>query len=267
MTQSMEKIEASAAPAAAPAQRTAPETPGTPGKPVSGAGKPTWWRRPWIIPLMAVIAGYLVYQLKPFIGVDPSLAPVPPHPGFPAYYGVLVVHITCGPIAMVTVIFQIWPWFRRHHAKAHRVMGRIYVAAVVLTGLSGLTIVRFAPAVGQIGVVMVTLTLLATTIAGFVMARRGKYVEHRRLMLYSFALVTNNIWGVTIVEVLLHLPITVQLSYLLEAARWIGWVLNLMLVQWWLYHTAGRALDLPLRTRRRAGVATAPAAESVGADA
>lgn len=234
--------------------------PAAPIRKTAGGPAPTkWWRRPWIIPLMVATGCYLAYQLSPFVGTDPSQAPVPPHQGFPEYYWVLVVHITCGPIAMIAVIFQIWPWFRRNHAKAHRVMGRIYFGACILIGLSGLTIVKFAPAVGQIGVTFTVLALLFTTTAGWIAARRHKYVAHRRWMLYSFALVTNNIWGVSIVWVLDHIWPTIQISYLLEAARWIGWVLNLMLVQAWLYHTEHRPLDLP-RRRRTPSQAVAAAA-------
>ena len=41
-----------------------------------------------------------------------------------------------------------------------------------------------------------------------------------------------------------------QIASLLEAARWVGWVANLMLVQWWLYHTEGRHLGQPGTVRR-----------------
>ena len=231
-----------------------------PVAPVPGSAPVTWWRRPWIIPLTVAIGCYLAYQLSPFVGTDPTQAPVPPHAGFPEYYWILVAHMTCGTTALGLVIFQVWPWFRRNHAKAHRVMGRIYFGAVIVVGLCGLSIVKFAPPVGQIGVVFTTLALMFTATAGWFAARRHKYVAHRRWMLYSFALVTNNIWGVSIVWVLDHIWPNIQVSYLLEAARWIGWVVNLMLVQAWLYHTEHRPLDLPRRRRSRPAAVAVPAA-------
>lgn len=206
-----------------------------------------WWRRPWMIPLVLVVAGYLVYQVSPFAGLDEGTAPTPPHQGFPAYYPLLMVHILCGILAMTTVCLQVWPWLRLHHPAVHRASGRVYVVAALIGGVIGLILVRFAPPVGQIGVSMATLTWMATTLTGYVQARRRKYVLHRRFMLYSFAVVMNNVWGVLIVYTGMHVSAKIDFNYLIEAARWVGWVGNLMLVQWWLYRTAGRPVARSVR--------------------
>jgi uncharacterized membrane protein len=158
----------------------------------------------------------------------------------------------CGTLAIVTACFQVWPRLRKRHPAVHRFSGRVYAVAAVAGGVIGLILVPFAPPVGQIGVAAVTTLWIATTVIGVVWARKGRYDLHRRFMLYSFALVMNNIWGVLIVNVLMRLPFEVGFTYMLEAARWIGWVVNLMLVQWWLYHTAGRPLDLGSSRRVRA---------------
>jgi uncharacterized membrane protein YozB (DUF420 family) len=221
------------------------EAPGT-GAARTAVPRP-WWRRPWMIPLALVVAGYLVYQVSPFAGLDERTAPTPPHDGFPAYYPILMVHILCGILAMVTVCLQVWPWLRAHHPAVHRGSGRVYVVAALIGGVTGLVLVRFAPPVGQIGVALATLTWLVTTLTGFVMARRRKYALHRRFMLYSFAVVMNNVWGVIIVYTGMHVSAEIDFNYLIEAARWVGWVGNLMLVQWWLYRTARRPAPKPVR--------------------
>src|SRR5690606_128977 len=211
---------------------------------------PSWWRRPWIIPLALVVAGFLVFQLTPFAraGLDESLAPIPPHDGFPMYYPLLWAHMIFGTAAMVTVVLQVWPAMRIRRPAVHRWSGRIYVVSALVSGVIGLVLVRFAPPVGQIGVVSATVLWIATTAAGYVLVRRGRYALHRRFMLYSFALVMNNVWGVIIVNV--GLINQVDILYLIEAARWLGWVGNLMLVRGWLSHPAGRGLRLPSRARR-----------------
>ncbi|WP_218671432.1 DUF2306 domain-containing protein [Microbispora sp. GKU 823] len=215
-------------------------------------GEQRWWRRPWIVPLAIVVAAFLVYQTSPFAraGLDETKAPIPPHDGFSLYYPLLLTHIIMGSVTMVTVVLQLWPRLRRRRPAVHRWAGRIYVVATLVTGVAGLVIVRFAPVTGQIGVTMATVLWLVTTIVAYIAAVRGKWVLHRRFMLYSFALVMNNVWGPVIVNI--GIANHVQLPYLIEAARWFGWVVNLMLVQWWLYRTAGRPLDVPPDPKTRA---------------
>jgi len=215
--------------------------------PVPYDGRPTtWWRRPWIIPLALVVLGFLYYNISPFRDLDPATAPTPPHDGFPLYYPLLLAHMGFGTVTMVTVVLQLWPWLRRNHPRVHRISGRFYVVAALISGVAALSIVRFAPPVGQIGVSMATLLWMFTTSMGFIRARQGRYAEHRRWMLYSFALVMNNVWGNLIVRGGLALPEPVGFLYLVEAARWVGWVVNLMLVQWWIYRTDRRPLPQPV---------------------
>lgn len=210
--------------------------------PLTPTDAPEWWRRPWIIPLVLVVVGYVIYQTKPFLAFDEKTAPMPPHDGFPAYYALLMLHITAGTVAMLSVCLQVWPWLRINYPQVHRVTGRIYVVAALVGGTMGLLMARFAPAVGRFGVSMATTLWIVTTVVAFVMIRRGNFVLHRRFMLYSFAIVMNNVWGVLIVNLVLRAKIPMDILALLEVARWFGWVVNLMLVQWWLYYTAGRPL-------------------------
>lgn len=205
-----------------------------------------FWRRPWMIPLWFVTAGFLYLQLNPFIGVPEAQAPIPPHDGFPAYYSLLITHIVFGTVSMLTVCLQVWPWLRRQYPAVHRWSGRLYVVACVIAGVLGLIIVPFAPVVGQVGVSMATTLWVVTTLIAYRAARQRKWARHRQFMLYSFALVMNNVWGLVIVRTALELGFTGDISYLLEAARWVGWVVNLMLVQWWLYHTARRPAEGPV---------------------
>ncbi|MEU8266675.1 DUF2306 domain-containing protein [Sphaerisporangium sp. NPDC049002] len=236
MTLDTHNAGAPALPAGEPEGRPRPPAAASPTR-------PTWWRRPWIIPLLLVVVAFLFYQVSPY--VPERTAPTPPHDGFPMYYPLLVVHMVAGTLAIVTAVFQVWPWLRKRHPAFHRVAGRVYVVSAVVGGVVGLIIVRFAPQVGQIGVAMATILWIGTTVAAYVFARKRRYDLHRRFMLYSFALVMNNIWGVLIVNVGMSLALDIGFTYYLEAARWIGWTVNLMLVQWWLYHTAGRPLDVP----------------------
>lgn len=225
--------------------------------PVGKTRKP-FWQRPWIVPLWVVMIGYLLFQTSPYIGQNEATAPLPPHDGFPAYWPILVSHMVLGTVALLLVCVQVWPWVRTHHPKVHRVSGRVYVVAVVITGVLALIIVRFAPPVGQIGISCATLVWMGTSIAGWVAARKRDFRRHRRFMLYSFAIALNNVWGVLIVNLGMALPHPPDINYLVEAARWVGWVGNLMLVQWWLNRTEDRRLE-SRRAARAAKLAEAQA--------
>jgi uncharacterized membrane protein YozB (DUF420 family) len=206
-----------------------------------------FWRRPWIIPLWAVTAAFLWLQAGPFVGTPEAEAPIPPHDGFAAYYPLLITHIALGTVAMVTCCLQVWPWLRRRHPAVHRVSGRIYVPATVISGVIALIILPFAPVVGQVGAFMSTSLWIITTLVGFWAVRTGRYALHRRFMLYSFALVMNNVWGLTMARIIFGFEFDIDFVYLGEAARWVGWVVNLMLVQWFLYRTMDRPVEGPAR--------------------
>ena len=210
-----------------------------------------FWRRPWIIPLFLVTGAFLYLQAVPFAGTPEAEAPIPAHDGFAAYYPLLLTHIGLGTVAMVTACLQVWPWLRRNHAAVHRVSGRIYVLATVISAVCGLIILPFAPVVGQLGAFMSTTLWLITTLVGYWAVRTGRYALHRRFMLYSFALVMNNIWGRGAAEIIFGFGIDMDFTYLGEGARWIGWVMDLILVQWFLYRTAGRPVEGPVRRLAR----------------
>lgn len=207
----------------------------------SGTNPKRWWSRPWVVPLWVTVLYYLYYQMNPILSVPPDQAPVSPHPGFPAYYPLLIVHMTGGTIAMLTACLQVWPWMRRQHPKVHRVAGRMYVfAGTIPAFMAGMSIVWFAPPAGKLGVLFSVTGWLVTTVVGYVAIRRRNYALHRRFMLYSFAFVMNNIWGVAFSILWGWFDIQLTYTYLAEAARWVGWTVNLMLVQWWLERTARR---------------------------
>jgi hypothetical protein len=142
---------------------------------------------------------------------------------------------------------QIWPWLRRNHPTVHRWGGRIYVFAGALPGsLGAIAIVPFTPPVGRIGVAMAGVLWFITTVIGYWKVRHGNYAEHRRWMLYSFAIITGiNFWGLAIV--LAGVTFGLGVSFILEGARWFGWVVNLALVQWFIESKPFRPSVEPIR--------------------
>jgi hypothetical protein len=221
-----------------------------------------WWRRPWIIPLFAAAAGFLIYQLPPWISLDPSRSRIPLH--FPAHYWLIVGHVLFGTVALVTMCLQMWPWLRKRHPAVHRWSGRVYVFGGALPSAS-LALIMFPVAMrpGAMGTLMAASLWSITATMGYLRARQGRWREHRRYMLYSFAIMWGAvIWGFCIGTgwfLLSPWATTVDPSYVIEAARWIGWVTNLIVMQWWLDRTRKRSVEGPARATSRIPIARAVA--------
>lgn len=193
--------------------------------------------------LVAVIVAFLAYVLPPYVGLDPSQAVIVLREGSALHYPLLIGHIATGTVAMLTLCLQVWPWLRRRHLALHRFSGRVYVFVGVLpSAVMSLAIMPLMPGWGgQIGVTMHAVLWLLTTFMGFLAARGRRYEAHRRWMLYSFALTMGIAWGLAGRIILPLVWPDIEVGYIFEVARWGGWVLNLVLVQWWLDRTSGRA--------------------------
>ncbi len=224
-------------------------------RPARGAAKRVrWWKRPWIAPLMVIAIVFVAFSLPPYLSMDASQSRVPAPDGVAGHYAVLVGHVLFGSVALLTACLQVWPWFRQRYPAAHRVTGRIYVFAGVLpAGTLALYVAVNTPfgPVARVSNVLLALLWLAFTVTGYRMARRRRYVQHRRWMIRSFALtasiITNRIWGVVI-----YLIFEPQLDTTFDGSEqmlswtiagittWLGWTTTLLFAEWWLERDVSR---------------------------
>lgn len=225
--------------------------------------RPRFWRRPWIGPLMLLAAAFLAFSVPRYLTFDPAQSNVPAPEGFGAHYVLLVGHVLCGTVAMVTACFQIWPAFRTRHPSAHRVMGRIYVLAGVLPGgVLGIAVGLMSPfgPVARAANVTLGILWLATTIAGFRMARQRRYGEHRRWMVRSFwltfAIITTRVTGAIFGFILygeqmaeINGPTDPRAQMFTGIGVWVGLMINLVIAEWWLER--GTATQRRARKERR----------------
>ncbi|OLR95035.1 DUF2306 domain-containing protein [Actinokineospora bangkokensis] len=235
------------------------------------AARKTWYRRPWVVPLGALVLFFLAMSLPRYLTLDPARSQVPAPPGFPWHYPVLVAHILFGTVAMVTAFLQVWPWFRQRFPVAHRRVGRVYVLGGVLpAGLAGLAVGAVSPfgPMTRVGDVLLAALWLGSTAAGFRHGRARRFAEHRVWMVRSatltFSIILNRL--IAPVAALLLAPrvdsafggselAMVQTVGALSA--WLGWVLPLLVVEWWL--TSGpRARRAGVRQPDRAPVVSTP---------
>ncbi|MGW6917148.1 DUF2306 domain-containing protein [Kitasatospora sp. NPDC054939] len=143
----------------------------------------------------------------------------------------LVVHVGGGLVALT-----LGPWqFRtalRRRPRLHRVLGRVYVLAVLVTGVSGLVLAPKALVgpIAPMGFAVLGVLLLVASVRAFTAIRRGAVLEHRVWMIRSYALIfaaaTLRVW----------LPVTGLIGVPFEqsyaAVGWTCWLINLVVAEW-----------------------------------
>ncbi|SDJ88119.1 Uncharacterized membrane protein [Lentzea albidocapillata subsp. violacea] len=200
----------------------------------------TWLRKPWVGPLAFVVVAFVAFSLPPYLTGDRLQARVQSDWG--PHFPLLVVHVVCASIAIITCVVQIWPWFRGRFPVWHRRIGRVYVFAGVLpAGLSGLVIGWMTPfgPVAQVSNVLLAVLWLAFTGLAWRAARRRQFRDHRKWMIRSFVLtvsiITNRIWGAVAFLLLADRVPEAELPHTIAGiATWTGWTIPLLLSQWWL---------------------------------
>ncbi|MCA8908363.1 MAG: DUF2306 domain-containing protein [Rhodospirillaceae bacterium] len=174
-----------------------------------------------------------VFALR-YVEADPGLLPAGLRVNFLGHPIAFVAHTTAGGLALLLTPVQLLPWLRRRHPRAHRWIGRAYVAACMVGGLAGLRI-AFGTAYGPVaaaGFAALALAWLATTLRGFLAARAGDIARHRAWMLRSaaltFAAVTLRLEMIVLVELRLDFSV----GY--PAIAWLSWLPNLAFAEAWL---------------------------------
>ncbi|HET6707257.1 DUF2306 domain-containing protein [Amycolatopsis sp.] len=192
-----------------------------------------------------LLTAFLLWKVPPWLGGRQAALPL--NPAVPLHYPLMILHIGFGTIAFATVCLQLWPWLRARHPAVHRFSGRLYVfAGMIPTALLSVGLIFAGPLTvfGKVGTATWAALSVFTTVMGFLRARRRRFAEHRRWMLYSFALVTNVITSRALAYLVLSLPgigpdIIAFTQFQVEGP-WLSWMLNLALVHWWLRRTDRR---------------------------
>ncbi len=138
-------------------------------------------------------------------------------------------HIALGGLALLIGWVQFNKKIQRKRIELHRSLGKIYMTAVLLSGISSLYIGYYATGgwIPKIGFISLGLVWLYTTGKGYIAIRKKDIVQHQKMMIYSyaacFAAVTLRVW----------LPILIaSLGDFLPAYKivaWLCWVPNLII--------------------------------------
>ncbi|GAA2053478.1 DUF2306 domain-containing protein [Catenulispora yoronensis] len=220
-----------------------PEHPDADARSSSRPDRP-WWKQyyPWLAVLGGTVVFNLLWAFPRYLTTDPRDSRSELDPNFHPHLGFLIAHVTCGNLALMTMTLQVWPWLRRTHPAVHRWVGRVYVwLGVVPSSLIVLfVLIPHRANDGSTGLGFGAVLWLGTTLWAWRKARLRRYAEHRRWMIYSFALALFTTYGRIVVYMMLHWGLNVNIRILVEATSWGAWVVNLLAAQWYLEYTARR---------------------------
>jgi uncharacterized membrane protein len=196
--------------------------------------KTSWGYAAWLAVSGFVCVAITIFAASAYVGLDMSQARPPLHG--PVHYGLLVAHIFTGTVAVLAGVSQFWPRLRGRHPRVHRVMGRVYFAAVLPSSVLGVVCAQLSLAGLASSAPLTVLSVLwfVTALYGLKTARRRRFGEHRIWMIRGFALtgaaVTGRLWGLALGAVM---PDGDGLL-IFATANWLSFVVNLLVAEWWI---------------------------------
>ncbi len=144
-------------------------------------------------------------------------------------------HIYFGGIALLCGWIQFLKSVRSKHLGFHRLIGKIYVISIILSGTGGFIISYYATGGTITGVGFASLALLwiTTTILGYLKVKQKNWKAHQNWMIRSysltFAAVTLRLW-MPIIMILFGLEF--MATYKIVA--WLSWIPNLILTEFFI---------------------------------
>lgn len=142
------------------------------------------------------------------------------------------IHISTGGLALLIGWSQFVERFRVRYLRLHRFIGKTYVIAVLLSGISGLYIAAFATGgiISIMGFGSLAIAWLFTTVKAYTKIRKGEVDSHERWMIRSYALcfaaVTLRVW-----LPLMQFAIGLDFFIAYRIVAWLCWVPNLVVAE------------------------------------
>jgi uncharacterized membrane protein len=208
--------------------------------PTVGAVSPR--SRPVLAMLLIGILGVAVWYLWRFVFPYASIDPVYYDYFWPWRYA-LWAHLGGGLTALLIGPIQLWLGRARQHLQVHRLLGRIYLGAAVIS-LSGASylIAKELPTdwVFAGGLLGLACAWTLTTGLGYLAIRRGRVQLHQEWMIRSYVVASAFVFFRIFVDVLhgfgVHSPKGVQTPEELKIAAWFCWSIPLLIaevfIQW-----------------------------------
>jgi len=143
-------------------------------------------------------------------------------------------HLLGGGTALLAGAFQFNATLRNRRPGLHRLLGKVYLSAVLIGGLSALFLAPSSSGgmTAHLGFGLLAAAWLTTSAVAYQRARAGEYESHRGWMTRSYALC------LAAVTLRIYLPLAFASGVAFETAypiiSWACWVPNLLAAEWLL---------------------------------
>lgn len=208
----------------------------------SGSDRPRAGRGATVAYALLAALGVLVaaYSLHAVFDPPGAGAVDEPLPSLAAHPWSFRVHALFGAVALLAGLPQFLPAPTVRRARWHRILGRVYALAVVVSASGGLVLAT-GPGVGlgdRLGFATLGVLWIVSTIAGVHGAIAGRRAEHRRHMMRSFGLACA---AITLRLQLLALELlSLPFAEFYPWVAWSCWLPNLLAAEWIARHRDGR---------------------------
>ncbi|AUA16694.1 DUF2306 domain-containing protein [Streptomyces sp. SID8382] len=154
-----------------------------------------------------------------------------------------IVHITFGGVALAIGPFQFSKRLRGRGIRSHRIVGRVYVTAVLTSAVTGATtsLWNSLGIRGVFGYFTLDVLWAWTAWLAYRAARERRIREHQAWMIRNFALTyaAVTLRAALPVLILLQLPFHPHESFarlfdnsIHTIAPWLGWLINIVIAEW-----------------------------------
>ncbi|MEM7277205.1 MAG: DUF2306 domain-containing protein [Pseudomonadota bacterium] len=153
---------------------------------------------------------------------------------------ITAIHMISGMAFVLLAPLQFISRIRTRHRKLHRLLGRVLIAAALISGVYGLVTVVVFPVYGGLAASSAGWffgpIFLFCVMRGVWHARNKRFVPHREWMIRSFALGL----GVGMQRILIGVFVAsaqIPISESFGPSLWLGFAINLLIAELWITKT------------------------------
>lgn len=180
--------------------------------------------------LILALSLYFIYQSLRLFSFDPARLGK-----YWSFKWIIMGHVAGGALALLTGPFQLWAAFRTRYRRAHRVMGRVYVAATSGGAVCALILATTtAPIVNwpyALSLHMLALVWLSSGLLAFRTAVQKRFEQHEEWAARSYIATVAFVAQALFIE----LPFVARLGSFAETAGtliWFSWTLPMVVYEW-----------------------------------